>query len=118
MESTSILFISHNLSVVVEICDNILIMYGGKMMEYANTQTIIKNPLHPYSKGLVNSFPRIEEKKISFESIPGSPPDMMCPPKGCIFHPRCKNAKQICREETPEIVDVCSNHFVACHLIK
>lgn len=118
MESTSIIFISHNLSVVVEICDNILIMYGGKMMEYANTQTIIKNPLHPYSKGLINSFPRIEEKKISFESIPGSPPDMMCPPKGCIFHPRCKNAKQICREETPEIVDVCSNHFVACHLLK
>lgn len=118
MESSSVIFISHDLSIIVEICDKVLIMYGGKMMEYAKMQTIIKNALHPYSRGLVNSFPRINEAEMSFESIPGSPPDMMRLPSGCVFHPRCENAKHKCREERPEIIDVGNNHFVACHLIK
>jgi len=118
MKSSSVIFISHDLSVIVEICDRILVMYGGKIMEYTDTQTIIKNPLHPYTKGLLNSFPHIDETKMSFESIPGSPPDMMQLPKGCVFHPRCENAKQICREARPKIIDIGNNHFVACHLIK
>jgi len=118
LTSSSIMFISHDLSVIVELCDKILIMYGGKMMEYASTPTVIKKPLHPYTKGLLNSFPRIEETEMRFDSIPGSPPDMANIPKGCIFHPRCKYAENVCREHVPEIVNVEDNHFVACHLVK
>jgi len=117
MESLSIMFISHDISVVSELCDKIFIMYGGRMMEYADTQTIIGNPLHPYTKGLLSVFPKIEETEMKFESIPGSPPNMANPPKGCIFHPRCRYAKRLCREKTPEIVNVGDNHFVSCCLI-
>lgn len=116
-ESSSIMFISHDLSVIAELCAKTLIMYGGKMMEYASTQTIIKNPLHPYTKGLLNCFPKIEKTEMRFESIPGSIPDMIHLPKGCIFHPRCIYAKDICRTVAPEWVNVGDNHWVACHLI-
>lgn len=118
MESLSILFITHDLSVITELCDKVLVMYGGKVMEYSDTRTIIKNPLHPYAEALVASFPNIGETEISFKFIPGNPPDTLLHHlKGCVFHPRCKYAKNICREEPPELVKVENNHFVACHLM-
>jgi len=116
MKSSSIILISHDLSVIVELCDKIVIMYGGKLMESANTETIINKPLHPYTKALINSFPNIEEKEVSFTSIPGNPPNMMNIPKGCLFYPRCKYKKPICNEKNPEILNLGNDHLVACHL--
>ena len=118
LESSSIIFISHDLSTIVEICDNIIIMYGGKMMEFATTSKIIKNPLHPYTKGLLKSYPHIEKEEISLESIPGSPPNMVNLPKGCVFSPRCIYSKNICFKEPAKMTDVGDNHLVVCHLIQ
>ncbi|MGA2784297.1 MAG: ABC transporter ATP-binding protein [Candidatus Bathyarchaeia archaeon] len=114
--SLSVLFISHDLSVVAGICDKILVVYGGKMIEYGTTNEILKNPLHPYTIDLVNSFPNIEETEMSFESIPGSPPDMRSPPSGCVFHPRCKYAWEKCQSVIPNWKEIGDHHFVACHL--
>ena len=86
------------------------------MMEYGATNEIIKNPLHPYSIDFVNAFPNIEGTKMSFESIPGDPPDMRDPPNGCVFHPRCKYAWGKCKEVVPSWREVEKDHFVACHL--
>jgi len=116
LKSLSILFISHDLSVVAGICDKILVIYGGKMAEYGTTNQILKEPLHPYTIGLVNSFPDVEKTRTSFESIPGSPPDMRNPPSGCVFHPRCKYALPKCRETNPNWREAGNAHFVACHL--
>lgn len=116
LKSLSIMFISHDLSVVAGICDKILVVYGGKMIEYGTTNEILKNSLHPYTLGLVNSFPDIEGTKMSFESIPGSPPDMRNPPSGCVFHPRCKYAWSKCQNVIPMWQETGKNHFVACHL--
>jgi oligopeptide/dipeptide ABC transporter ATP-binding protein len=117
-KSLSILFISHDLSIVAALCDKILVMYAGKMMELAETRSLVTNPLHPYTSELVNSCPRIEKREMSFESIPGNPPDMTDLPAGCPFHPRCKYAIKICRERNPEWLEVRRGHFVACHLVE
>lgn len=116
LKSLSIMFISHDLSVVAGISDKILVVYGGKMMEYGTTNEIIKNPLHPYTIDFVNAFPNIDGARMSFESIPGDPPDMRNPPTGCVFHPRCKYAWTKCKEVTPTWKEVEEGHFVACHL--
>jgi oligopeptide/dipeptide ABC transporter ATP-binding protein len=116
LKSLSIMFISHDLSVVAGISDKILVVYGGKMMEYGATNEIIKNPLHPYTIDFVNAFPNIGETNMSFESIPGNPPDMRTPPSGCVFHPRCKYAWAKCTEAVPSWREVEKDHFVACHL--
>lgn len=116
MESTSIIFVSHDLSVVAELCDKIIIMYGGKIMEYAATEEILSNPLHPYTEALLESYPDIEKTQTRFQSIPGNPPDMLHLPKGCVFQPRCRYAMTVCTEETPELVDVGGGHFLACYL--
>jgi len=118
LKSLSIMFISHDLSVVAGISDKILVVYGGKMMEHGATNEIITNPLHPYTIDLVNSFPNIEETKMSFESIPGNPPDMRAPPSGCVFHPRCKFAWAKCKDVVPSWREIEKNHFVACHRTK
>jgi peptide/nickel transport system ATP-binding protein len=116
LKSLSIMFISHDLSVVAGISEKILVVYGGKMMEYGATAEIIKNSLHPYTIDFVNSFPNIDATKMSFESIPGNPPDMRNPPTGCVFHPRCKHAWSKCKEAVPAWKEVEKDHFVACHL--
>ncbi len=111
------LFIAHDLSVVSETCDEVVVMYAGKIMEKADVVSLYKNPLHPYTQALISSYPSIRGEKRDLKSIPGSPPRLVDPPKGCRFHPRCPYAKDICREEAPEtrIVD---GHSVACHIVK
>ena len=114
----SIIFISHNLGVVAEICSRVLVMYGGMVMEYANIHDIFTNPKHPYTMGLLNSIPAIDQdRSVALQSIPGSPPDMTNPPAGCPFHPRCKYARKICSIEIPPAVEISDDHGSRCWLL-
>ncbi len=110
------LFIAHDLSVVSETCDQVVVMYAGKIMEKADLVSIFKNPIHPYTQALINSYPSIRGEKKDLISIPGSPPRLVDPPQGCRFHLRCKFAIERCRVELPEIREV-DGHEVACHIV-
>ena len=112
------MLISHDLSIIAETCDTTAIMYAGKIAEYGNVVTIFKEPLHPYTQGLISAFPSIKASKTRMTSIPGSPPDLLNPPHGCRFHERCLYAMEICRKNEPELMDVGKDHYVSCHLIK
>jgi peptide/nickel transport system ATP-binding protein len=114
----SMLLISHDLSIISEICDKIAVMYGGKIVESGDVVEIYKNPLHPYTQGLIGAFPSIFAQKTRMISIPGSPPDLLNPPSGCRFHPRCKYAMEICRKEDPAFLPINHGHYVACHLVQ
>jgi len=114
----SMILISHDLSIIAETCDSTAIMYAGKLVEYGNIVNIFKRPLHPYTQGLISAFPSIHSKRQRMYSIPGSPPDLLNPPSGCRFHPRCQYAMEICRREEPPLVEIESDHYVACHLVK
>jgi len=113
----SIMLISHDLSVIAQMCDSVAIMYAGKIVEYADAISLFKEPQHPYSKGLINSFPNILNPGKKPESIPGQPPSLINPPPGCRFHPRCPFATDKCRKVEPHLVNIGNKHFVACHLI-
>lgn len=112
---TSIL-ISHDLSVIAETCDRVAVMYAGKIVEEAQTTVIYKHPLHPYSQALIGAFPSLKGEKKKLRSIPGAPPRLILPPKGCRFEPRCEHAMAICKTDNPETREI-SGHKVACHLI-
>ncbi len=111
----SLLLVTHDISVVAENCDKTIVMYAGKVVEYAATEPLLQRPYHPYTLGLKNAFPRIKGPKQDLISIPGSPPDLTNPPSGCRFHPRCPFAQQQCIEEEPAIVEVEPDHYSACH---
>lgn len=112
----SILFITHDLSLMVEISDRIGIMYAGKLVELAPAREIFENPLHPFTQGLLGSFPSISGEKAKLSGIPGAPPDLAAPPLGCRFHPRCPFAVERCRDQVPELRELLPGHSVACHL--
>jgi peptide/nickel transport system ATP-binding protein len=112
----SILFITHDLSLLVEFSSRILIMYAGEFVEDAPARELFDNPLHPYTVGLMNSFPSISGEKRKLTGIPGSPPDLAAPPAGCRFHPRCPKAMNICSQTAPVMKAVSAGHSVACHL--
>jgi len=111
------LLITHDLSIIAELCEKTAIMYAGKIMEYGDIVSVFKTPLHPYTQGLINAFPDITAERHQMASIPGTPPNLLNPPKGCRFHPRCKYAMDICKREIPPLIEVKKGHFVACHLI-
>lgn len=114
----SIIFISHDLGVVAEICSRVMVMYGGMAMEYTNIANIFTKPMHPYTIGLLESIPSmIQDKSVPLRPIPGSPPDMSNPPKGCPFHPRCRYARKICSVNTPPFVEITPNHSSRCWLL-
>jgi len=113
----SMILISHNLSVIADTCDTTAIMYAGKIVEYADVTTLFKKPLHPYSEKLINAFPSIVGERRVLSSISGSPPDLLDPPPGCRFHPRCPYVTQKCKENEPELIQASSQHWVACHLL-
>ena len=114
---TSIIFITHDLGVVAELCDRVAVMYGGLIMEEALIDDLFEKPGHPYTMGLLASIPDIEQdKSVRLKPIPGSPPDMTNPPKGCPFAPRCPYARKLCGEELPEFVEVGVNHRSRCFL--
>jgi len=110
----AVLLITHDLSVIAETCDKVAIMYAGKIVEWADVKSIFKNPIHPYTRGLIAAIPSIKEKK-KLISIPGFPPNLLNPPTGCRFHPRCSYAKDICSKEEPEMQEIEKGRFVACH---
>ena len=114
----SILFITHDLSLLVEFSDRIGIMYAGELAEIGPSREIFDNPQHPYTIRLMNSFPTISGPRIELKGIPGSPPDLIAPPSGCRFHPRCDvMIAGRCQEEHPELQQTSPSHFAACHLI-
>lgn len=113
----SLMLITHDLSIITETCDKIVIMYAGRIVERGSLREVFKEPLHPYTQGLIGAFPELKAPKMKMSSIPGSPPDLLSPPPGCRFHPRCKYTMEICRKEDPEYVYVGGDHYVACHLI-
>ncbi|MEM2780424.1 MAG: ABC transporter ATP-binding protein [Candidatus Bathyarchaeia archaeon] len=113
------ILITHDLSIIAELCEKTAIMYAGKVVEYGDVITIFKDPKHPYTQGLMSSFPSVRAKeRMRLVSIPGFPPNLLNPPKGCRFYPRCKFALEICRGEEPAFINIGKNHYVACHLVK
>ena len=112
----SLLFITHNLGVVAHACDRIGVMYASHLVEMGEKREIFSNPMHPYTIGLMNSIPRMDEQSKYLTPIEGSVCNMMDPPNGCKFHPRCAHAMDICRREIPKFREVAPNHWAACHL--
>ena len=116
-ENTSIIFITHNLGVVAEICDRVSVMYAGHIVEQGLVQDIFYHPQHPYTKGLIASTPRLdEEDQDRLVPIEGTPIDLLNPPSGCNFGPRCKNYMKICLREKPPYAQVGEGHISACWL--
>jgi peptide/nickel transport system ATP-binding protein len=114
----SMIMISHDLAMIAETCDEVAIMYAGKIVEYGGVTTIYKKPLHPYTQKLIKAFPSVIGPKTELATIHGFPPDLLKPPPGCRFHPRCPYAMEICRKKDPQSAKVDGkSHSVACHLI-
>lgn len=114
----SIMFITHDLGVVAELCSRVLVMYGGLIMEEANIYDVFENPLHPYTMGLIASIPDInQDKSKKLQPIIGSPPDMIHPPEGCPFAPRCPYACRICLHQLPPVFSAGEGHKSRCWLL-
>jgi len=111
----SLLFITHELGVVYQIADRIVVMYAGRVAETAPVLELLNNPRHPYTAGLIKCIPDIRQTRDRLESIPGTVPSLIDPPSGCLFHPRCDKAMAICTEEKPPPVAVTQGHTVFCH---
>lgn len=113
----SMIMISHDLSIVAEVCEKIAIMYAGHVVEYGNIEAIFKEPLHPYTQGLLGAFPGLKGERKKLVSIPGQPPDLLAPPPACRFNPRCPYVMDICKQVKPVLKRVGSgDHYVACYL--
>lgn len=113
----SLIFITHDLSILAEVSDKIAIMYAGKIVEIGDSDRIYKDPKHPYTQKLLAAIPRVHEKVERLEFIPGAPPNLANPPPGCRFHPRCPYASSICREKEPERTVLSDGREVYCHNI-
>lgn len=113
----SVLLVTHDLSVIAETCDMTGIMYAGKLVESADTRTIFKEPRHPYTQGLIGAFLSLTGEWKRVEGIPGNPPNLLNPPPGCKFNPRCPYAKERCLQEEPKSVEIGEGHSVACHFV-
>lgn len=112
----SLLFITHDLGTVAEIADRIVVMYGGKVAEVGSAESIFDLPLHPYTVGLLSCLPDASQSKERLTCIPGTIPSLINPPSGCIFHPRCRYAREICPVGMPPQIEMEPGHRVACHL--
>jgi peptide/nickel transport system ATP-binding protein len=112
----TILLITHDMGTVARICDRVAVMYAGNIVELADTRNLFKNPLHPYTVGLLRSLPKLHGEVSELMSIPGSVPDLINPPPGCRYHPRCTSASQICLKQKPRLIETNPSHFVMCHI--
>jgi peptide/nickel transport system ATP-binding protein len=112
----SILFITHDLSLIAEFSTRIAILYAGKLAETARAKDLFSDPKHPYTQGLLGSFPSVRGPRRRLQGIPGTPPDMRNPPSGCRFHPRCPQAFATCQTEQPALREIAPEHRGACHL--
>lgn len=116
---TAIMLITHDLGVIAEIADRVIVMYAGQVVEEADVFTLFKNPKHPYTQGLMTSIPHIEyENHMRLDSIPGSVPSVKNMPKGCKFHTRCSHATDRCKLEQPVLQDIQEGHKVRCWLLE
>lgn len=112
---SSILLITHDLGVVAETCDRVGVMYAGNLVEVADVKDLFIKSLHPYTKALLEAVPKLSMEG-TLKSIEGNVPNLVTPPPGCRFHPRCPHAMGICRKEAPDLIEIEGNHTVACHL--
>ncbi|WP_221848729.1 ABC transporter ATP-binding protein [Bacillus sp. S/N-304-OC-R1] len=115
--NTSIILITHDLGVVAEVCDKVIVMYAGEVVEAGTVEEIFRNPTHPYTKGLMKSIPRLDmDRGERLFSIIGSPPDLLEPPKGCSFFPRCEYAMKVCKDIHPALENINGTQQSACWL--
>ncbi len=114
--NTSILFITHDLGIISKMCDRVAVMYSGHIVEYGELERLFTKPYHPYTKRLIASVPIVGKRRESLEVIPGMVPNLIYPPSGCRFHPRCTYCFEPCDSVSPKTQEVESNYFVACHL--
>ena len=114
---TSVLLITHDLGVIAETCDNVAVMYAGHIVEHTDVNTLFRNPLHPYTKGLMKSIPRLDIDTERLEIIRGLVPNLLNMPPGCPFQPRCDFCSEVCTKELPKLVETEKNHLVRCHLV-
>lgn len=112
----SMLMITHDLGIVAEMCDSVSVVYGGRIVEHGSLRDVFKNTRHPYTEGLFNSLPDMENPKAELKPIPGLMPDPTIQPKGCPFVPRCKYAMEMCSEQKPPRLYANGDHYVECHL--
>ncbi|MDW7729581.1 MAG: ABC transporter ATP-binding protein [Bacillota bacterium] len=114
--NTAIIFITHDLGVIAEMAQHVVVMYAGKIVEDAEVNAIFSDPFHPYTAGLIRSKPKLEEEKELLEFIPGTVPNPMEMPTGCSFNPRCPEVMEICCQEMPDLIEVKPKHLVRCWL--
>ncbi len=114
--NTAIIFITHDLGVIAEMAQHVVVMYAGKIVEDTDVYSLFNEPLHPYTAGLIRSKPKLEEEKEQLEFIPGTVPNPMEMPGGCAFNPRCPEAMEICCSEMPDLIEPKPNHLVRCWL--
>jgi peptide/nickel transport system ATP-binding protein len=112
---TSIIVITHDMGVVAETCNWTNVMYAGTTVESCATEQLFAKPLHPYTDGLLTAVPKLHEQKERLPQIRGSVPNLITPPQGCRFHPRCDQATGICKEQKPKLEQLEPGHWVACH---
>ena len=112
----SVLFISHDLGVIAQLCDRVSVMYAGKIVETATVASLFAEPAHPYTRGLLQAIPSLDEERDSLRVIPGIVPRLVDPPGGCRFHPRCSERFAPCDALVPPPVEIGPGHRVACHL--
>ena len=110
----SIILISHDLGIIAELADKVMIMYAGKVAEYGPSDIVLREPRHPYTYLLLEAFPKLHGPRGKLVYIPGTPPDLRSPPPGCRFHPRCPVAVERCRKEEPPLERIGEGHYVAC----
>jgi oligopeptide/dipeptide ABC transporter ATP-binding protein len=112
----TLLFIAHDLSVVEHVSDRIAVMYVGKLVEMAETEEVLKNPLHPYAEALISAVPPADPAiRLSRIILEGDVPSPANPPPGCVFHPRCRYAQEVCGQEQPKLVEIEPDHYASCH---
>jgi len=117
LTGSSLIFITHDIHVVRELCEKIAVMYAGKIVEYGDLNSVVKSPLHPYTEALLRAIPTIDGPIIKPRSIHGSPPSLANPPPGCRFHPRCPYRFDHCYKRMPQLIRVEKEHYAACHLL-
>jgi len=115
--SASVMLITHDLGIIAEMCDNVAVMYAGRIMEYTDVDTLFSRPLHPYTKGLNKSIPRLDVEAERLDVIRGLVPNLLDVPLGCPFRPRCDFCLKRCIKEMPKLIEVKDHHLVRCHLV-
>jgi peptide/nickel transport system ATP-binding protein len=114
----AVLFITHDLARMLQFSDRVAIFYAARLVEIGPAAELRAAPRHPYTQGLLRAFPSLHGDGGELASIPGAPPSLASPPTGCRFHPRCPLAVDLCRERSPELVELAPGHAAACHLAK